>query len=157
MNRISSKATFYYKRVFPFVWFGFVLAFMAMSLFSGSPANPSPVLPFVIVPVLMGVAGYFLMKRLVFDLVDEVLDAGDALVVRNGGKEDRIRLSDIKNVNYSNFSSPPRVTLLLRAPSEFGSQIAFCAPFRLVPFSTSPVIDDLIERIDAARSKRRLG
>ena len=32
-------------------------------------------------------------------------------------------------------------------------QIAFCAPVRFVPFSPSPIIQDLIERIDVARRK----
>ena len=31
--------------------------------------------------------GYFIMKRLIFDLVDEVVDAGDALMIRNRGQE----------------------------------------------------------------------
>jgi len=35
----------------------------------------------------------------------------------------------------------------------FGDQITFAAPIRLVPFSTSPIINDLIDRIDAARQK----
>jgi hypothetical protein len=62
-------------------------------------------------------------------------------------------LSDIKNVSYSPFINPPRVTLSLRRPTVFGDQITFSAPVRLVPFSTSPVINDLIERVDRARGK----
>jgi hypothetical protein len=94
------------------------------------------------------------MKKLVFDLVDEVWDDGDALVIRNRGDEERIALSDIKNVSYSPFTNPPRVTLSVRRPTVFGEEIAFNAPTRIVPFSTSPVIKDLIERIDLARRKR---
>jgi hypothetical protein len=41
----------------------------------------------------------------------------------------------------------------LRRPTIFGDQITFSAPVRLVPFSTSPVINDLIERVDRARGK----
>jgi hypothetical protein len=51
-------------------------------------------------------------------------------------------------------SSPPRIVLSLRRPSVFGDQVAFCAPIRFVPFATSPIIDDLIERIDVARQKQ---
>jgi len=91
--------------------------------------------------------------KLVFDLVDEVWDNGDTLVVKNRGQEQRIALSDIKNVSYSPFINPPRVTLSLRRPTVFGDQITFSAPVRLVPFSTSPVINDLIERVDRARGK----
>ena len=67
--------------------------------------------------------------------VDEVCDDGDALVVKNRGQEQRIALADIKNVNYSPFVSPPRVTLSLRRPTVFGDQISFCAPVRLLPVS----------------------
>jgi hypothetical protein len=50
--------------------------------------------------------------------------------------------------------SPPQVTLSLRRPSVFGETIAFCAPARLMPLSTSPMIEKLIDRIDAARQER---
>jgi hypothetical protein len=33
--------------------------------------------------------------------------------------------------------------------------VTFCAPTRFIPFATSPVIDDLIKRVDAARNRRR--
>jgi len=105
----------------------------------------------VFVPIAMIGFGYFLMQELVFDLIDEVWDDGDALVVKNGGQEQRVALSDIKNVNYSPFVNPPLVTLSLRRPTVFGEQITFCAPVRLVPFSSSPVIADLIDRVDRAR------
>jgi len=106
------------------------------------------------VPVLMIVFGYVIMRKLVFDLVDEVLDAGDSLLVRNGSQHEQVPMSDIMNVSYSQLVNPPRVTLSLRNPGTFGSKISFCAPVRFVPFSTSPVIDKLIERIDAARGRQ---
>jgi hypothetical protein len=100
----------------------------------------------------MMIVGYFMMKKLLFDLVDEVLDAGDALVIRNGHLEERVALSEIMNVGYTPFMNPPRVTLSLRNPGVFGERVSFCAPVSLMPtFSTSPIIDELIKRIDAAR------
>jgi hypothetical protein len=149
MPRLSSRTTFFYKRVFPVVWFGILLMVLAGGLY-GSSRNATP-LPFFIVPAFMAVVGFVIMKKLIFDLVDEVLDAGDALIVRNGNREDRIALSDIMNVNYSPMVNPPRVTLSLRRLSAFGEAVTFCAPVRFVPFSTSPMIDDLIRRVDAAR------
>jgi hypothetical protein len=118
------------------------LLFFVASLIGGSKSGPP--LPFLIVPVFMLVIGFFFMKKLVFDLVDEVLDGGDVLVIRNGHLEERVALSDIMNVSYSQFTSPPRVTLLLRHPSVFGTRVAFCAPLRFLPFSTDPIIDELI-------------
>jgi hypothetical protein len=108
-------------------------------------------LPFLIIPALMAVLGYFIMRVLIFDLVDEVFDTGDALLIRNGDREELVALSDIKNVNYSAFTSPPRVTLLMRRPSIFGARVTFCAPLRFILFSTSPIIDTLIDRVDVAR------
>jgi hypothetical protein len=145
MRRISSGWTFFYKRIFPIIWVGFLTVFAGIGVVKGQG-------PFaVIVPIVMIGFGYFLMQKLVFDLVDEVWDDGDALVVKNRGQEQRIALADIKNVNYSPFVSPPRVTLSLRRPTVFGEQLTFCAPLRFVPFSQSPVIADLIERVDRAR------
>jgi hypothetical protein len=153
MSRISSHLTFLYKRVFPIFWFGLLLLFLAFGLIGALRSERFPSLLFLIVPLLMMAFGYFIMKKLIFDLVDEVVDLGDALMIRNGGLQERVALSDIMNVSYSSFVNPPRVTLSLRTPGAFGSRVSFCAPIRLVPFSTSPVIDALIERIDAARRR----
>jgi hypothetical protein len=153
MSRISSRATFLYKRVFPIFWFGLLLLFLAFGSIGALRSDRSPSLLFLLVPLLMMAFGYFIMKRLIFDLVDEVVDLGDALMISNGGRQERVALSDIMNVSYSPFVNPPRVTLSLRTPAAFGSRVTFCAPIRLVPFSSSPVIDALIERIDAARRR----
>jgi len=153
MPRISSRMTFFYKRVFPIVWFGFLSIFVLFALFGPAASRNGPPLPFLIVPFVMMAFGFFFMRKLIFDLVDAVFDAGDALIVRNGGTEARIPLSQIMNVNYSPLVNPPRVTLSLRGGSTFGDQVTFCAPVRFIPFSTSPVIDDLIRRVDAARRR----
>jgi hypothetical protein len=154
MRRISSKMTFFYKRIFPVFWFGFLILFIAIPLFFGGAQNGPPPFPFLIVPLIMMAFGYFVMKKLVFDLVDEVWDDGETLLIRNGGQEERVALRDIKNVSYSTVINPPRVTLSVRQPTTFGNQIAFVAPVRFVPFTTSPIINDLIERVDHARQRR---
>jgi hypothetical protein len=151
---ISSKTTFLYKRVFPVIWFGGLLLFIVFGLFLASRGNQYSIMPFVIVPLLMAIFGYWIMRKLTFDLVDEVLDAGDTLVVRSGGQEDRIALRDIKNVNYSPYMSPPRVTLSVRRSTLFGQTVTFCAPVSIVPFSSSPIIQELVERVDSARQNK---
>ncbi len=154
MKLISSKMTFFNKRVFPVIWFGFLFVFIAVNLYTGAGRSASVPLPFFIMPVVMIGIGYFIMKKLVFDLVDEVWDNGDSLVVKNRGQEQHIALRDIKNVSYSPYINPPRVTLSLRRPTDFGDQIAFGAPMRLLPLWSSPAINDLIERVDQARRER---
>lgn len=152
MRRISSKTTFLHKRVFPVFWFGLLAVFLAVALIAG-PGDRWQSLIFVIVPIFMAVFGYVIMKKLVLDLVDEVWDDDSALIVRNKGQEDRIALSNIMNISYSPLINPPRVTLMLRQPSNFGSEISFSAPIRLLPFAKSPLVEDLIRRVDAARRK----
>ena len=149
MTRISSRLTLYSKRVFPAVWFGFLALFIFTSLAaSGGHGLPPAVL---IVPLFMAVFGYFLMKKLVFDLVDEVWDDGTELVVKNRGHSERIPLANIMNVSYVTLTNPPRLTLTLRTPGLLGNEITFSPPARWVPFARSPIVDRLIERIDAAR------
>ncbi len=146
MQRISSRWTFYFKRVFPVVWFGFLGILCFVTLRSGAP------FPFAIFPLIMAVFGYFLMKNLVFDLVDEVWDAGAELVVKNAGREERVRLTEIVNVSYTVMTSPQRVTLTLRQPASSGKkEVTFAAPAVWVPVAKSPIVEDLIWRIDAAR------
>jgi hypothetical protein len=153
MRRISSRTTFWYKRVFPIVWFGVLALFIAVGAFSSAFGNGTQLFPFIVMPAVMAVIGYAIMKKVVFDLVDEVWDDGSALTVRDKGREERIALSNIMNVSYSPLMNPPRVTLMLRQPSNFGSEITFSAPIRFTPFAKSPVIEDLIRRVDAARRK----
>jgi hypothetical protein len=150
MQRISSRSTFFSKRVFPLVWFGF-LAIVFIRPMLGKKSEGGPAVGFLIVLVFIAVIGYFVMKKLVFDLADEVLDDGDSLVVRFGSEQERIPLSQIMNVSYSYMSNPARVTLTLRTPGRFGKEITFSPPQRFVPFAKSPIVSDLIERIDAAR------
>jgi len=155
MRRISSRLTWLYKWVFPALWFGFLAIFFASSVF-GQTAGKGPPDPFFfIVPILMAVFGYFLMRKFVFDLVDDAFDDGDTLVVKKRGREDCIKLSDIKNVNYTPMMSPPRVTLTLRKASIFGDTVSFCAPLQAFLLSNHPVIDAWIEHVDAVREARR--
>jgi len=133
IQRVSSRVTFLYKRVFPIVSLGFFVVFLTLPVAVGD-ASPE----FIIVPLAILVVGSIIIKKFAFDLVDEVWDAGDALIVRNRNQEDRIPLSSIVNVSYSPWINPPRVTLTLRAPSSFGHRVVFCGPVPSVPFEDSP-------------------
>jgi hypothetical protein len=150
MQRISSRSTFFYKRVFPVFWFGLLALFFLLPLLVRKSAGGPPFVVFL-VPAFMLVFGYFLMKKLVFDLADEVVDEGDALTVRFGSERQRIPLSEIINVSYSYMQNPNRVTLTLRTPCPFGKEVSFSPPARFVPFAKNPIVADLIDRIDAAR------
>ena len=150
MSLISSSLTFYYKRVFPVIWIGGCILIGGLGIYAGQ-SKGSGLFPLAIVMPIIFMFGVYFMKKYVFDLVDEVLDDGDALVVRNSGQEQRIALADITNVSYAAMTSPPRVVLSLRHPTIFGDQVAFCAPVQIMTFSQSPVIIDLIKRVERAR------
>src|SRR5215470_1884787 len=101
MHRISSRLTFFYKRVFPLMCFGFIGFALLASVHAISAGKLVQPLPALLIPVIMLIFGYFLMKKLVFDLVDEVWDVGDALIIRNMGREERVPLSQVMNISYT--------------------------------------------------------
>jgi hypothetical protein len=152
MKRISSRMTFFYKQVFPIFWFGFLAVFIFVAFVSKNTKNSPPAFA-LIMPLFMGAFGYFICKKLLWDLADEVTDSGDSLIVRFGHEQEQISLSNIINVSYSYLINPPRVTLTLRTPSRFGEEISFTPlqRFTLNPFARSPIVADLIRRVDAAR------
>ena len=153
-KRISSRHTFFLKRVLPVLMFAVLTLAVAapLALAARSPAFPWPVL---VVPVLMAAIFYFLLKKLVFDLADEVCDEGDALTVRFGDDQERIPLSEIINVSYSGITNPPRITLTLRTAGRFGREVSFSPQQRFLSplFRSDPLVNDLIERVDAARRR----
>jgi hypothetical protein len=152
MRLISSRLTFITKRVFPVVWFGFLALFVVGALASMGTRQDFHV-EFLLIPVIMAAFGYFLMRKLVFDLVDEVWDAGSELVIRNGGTEEHVPLAEIMNISYSTSTNPQRVTLSIRRPTLLGTEITFVPPSRFLPLSKSPIVDELIQRVDAARRR----
>ena len=96
MQRISSALTFFYKRAFPFLIFPVSIA-AGLITAAKSGADLFSLLVFAFA-LIIGYAGMKLIG--LFDLVDEVLDAGDALIVRNGDREERVPLADIIDVSY---------------------------------------------------------
>lgn len=157
MQRLSSKRTFFFKRVFPILWFGFLALFAVLVLVFPCQAGSAkcPPFPFVIIPIIMAVFGGTLIRFLVAGLVDEVWDCGDHLLVISKGREQRIPLGSIINLSYAPMGSPPRATLTLREGNALGKKVAFIPQIRMT-FSprklwNPPQIDELIERIDRAR------
>jgi len=150
MKKLSSKNTFLYKKIFPIIWFGFIGVFILITLTAMANDN-GPSMSFLIMPIFMALFGYFVMKKLIFDLIDAVYDEGDSLLFKNNKKQIRVNLKDIKNVNYATMVNPPRVTLSIRYQTEFGDELSFSAPTSFIPFKKNTDIKNLIDRIDQAR------
>ena len=153
MQRISSGSTFFYKRIFPVVWFVVVATFAAI-MFAVPGAKLTVPFPGLIAPIVLGVVGFVVMKKFIFDLVDEVWDAGDTLLIKWKNEEDHIPFAEIVNISYSAFTNPRRATLTLRHPGRFGKEITFCPKAKANFSAKNPIIDDLIERVDRARQRQ---
>lgn len=154
MKKISSGSLFFSKKVFPIIWFGMLALFLVFAvqerLYKSDPLA-------LLMPLVMGVFGYVIMMKFVWDLVDEVYDCGDTLLVRGHGLEERVSLSDIINVNAAMSMRPPRITLRVVKAGKFGTEIAFSpiSPLTLNPFAKNAIAEDLIVRVDEARTQRR--
>jgi hypothetical protein len=156
VTRISSRITFFYKRVFPAIWFGFLGFFVCIG---GANAIGKQqfldLIPLIVAPLVMAIGGYAIMKWVVFNLVDEVWDCGDSILIKNKEREYQFPVSEFISVGYTGYMNPPRITLSLRETSEdLGTEIAFIPPFRLFPYSMPPLARDLMLRIDEARRIR---
>ncbi len=145
--------TFFYKRVFPRFWFGFLGVFLTVALVGtlSQRQPPREIALFVLAPIGMAVLGYILFRFIIFDLADEVLDDGDCLVVKFRRRKHCIPLSNIKNVHYNGFVNPPRITLMLRQPVDGFDAVAFSPTFRFFQQPLHPTARSLRERIDAIR------
>lgn len=152
MNVISSGRTFLAKRVFPVIWFGFLLVFVVAMLMGPMPDEGSGGrLVTLGIPLAMAVGGYFVMKRFAFDLADEVRDGGDHLVVRFGSATALVALADIVDLSWTPTVNPPRVVLTLRESGPFGRKIAFSPRATGVWTRNNSIVSGLIERVGAAR------
>lgn len=154
MQRISSGSMNVGKIVFPVFWFG-ILAVIFVSSLLGKNAKGSHDPIAIVFPLMMAAFGYFIMKKTMWGLADEVVDAGDSLIVRFGHDQEQIPLSNIINVGYAPMVNPSRITLTLRAPCRFGQEISFYSRQTMRLFAPNPVITELIQRIDAARQAAR--
>ena len=156
MKRISSRSTFFSKRVFPVLWFGFAALFVIVNLTGQHGTKQFELSPFL--PLAVGAIGLFAMWRFwrfMLSLADEVWDDGKALIIKKSGQELRVPLDDIINVTYGMAGNSPRATLTLRHSTQLGREIAFIPHrdfFSLNLLSTrNRILDELIERIDAQR------
>jgi hypothetical protein len=150
-TKISSDRTFFIKRVFPLIWFGFLVIFTTVVLTGAITGKSEFNIMMLIVPIMMAAIGFFVFKHLCFDLADEVYDCGEYLLVKKGNYEDKINISDIINISYNHLQNPPKASLRLRNESKLGQEISFSPTVKLMSFKKNPIIEDLILRVDRAR------
>ncbi len=114
MQRLSSAKTGFYKRVFPAIWFGFVVIFFSFSVWAwlhpqamnGPPIDPM----FLLMPLLMAGMGFVIFRWLIVDLMDEVWLDGEWLVFKNRNDTCRVALADVIN------ATPPPQPIRAESP-----------------------------------------
>src|ERR1700759_2562290 len=111
MTKLSSNATGFYKKGFPTLWFGLLGLTVVTLLAQGAFKKAGAMV--LVVPCGMTVLGYFMLRKFLSNLADEVFDGGDHLVIKNRGREYRVALADIMNVSATVAVNPPRITLRL--------------------------------------------
>ena len=119
LRRISSCSTFFYKWVGPTVWL-LGLAAVAITL-----AWSNGMWGALIVFAAIALVACFMFGMESWRLADEVHDAGDALIVRNGKRELRVPLRSIVQVDCSRFGRPTVLTLWLEVPDAFAQRVVF--------------------------------
>lgn len=151
MVRLTSLLTGWYKKAGPVLGFGglaLAFALLAWLVWTGRIAAW-----WLVIPPVLAMAGFLYVNRYTAVLVDDIQDAGDALLVHHRGRGWRIPLSTISEVKYSCLAHPPRITLVYRDATGVVERLVFMPRLTtaMFVFRPPPVLDDLRRRVDAAR------
>jgi len=95
--------------------------------------------------------GYVFVKHVTMRLIDEVVDEGEFLVVRNDGREDRVPLGNVVAVLDGPAVRPTLITLRLEQPCCFGREITFMPRYRFTWNPMHPLVDELRARVKAVK------
>jgi len=105
-----------------------------MSLLILRQTTAIPMFLAIPIGIVIGFLAALMVIRLHAEYVDEVIDEGDQILVRNRGLEESIDLKDIEEVG-STIMQPAGVWIYLRRDSVFGRSIKFLPKGSLFEFS----------------------
>lgn len=142
-GRISARATFFQKRVFPILF-----SVMLGAIFLDSRRTHGVEWPLALFQTSVVLAILFAIIRLInSSYVDEVYDNGDKLIIRNDGREESISFEDIQEVKVDIFQ-PAGINIHLKRDSMFGRSIKFLPAVGL--FRYSKIAKSLRSRLDVS-------
>ncbi|MBY0517819.1 MAG: hypothetical protein K2P81_12990 [Bacteriovoracaceae bacterium] len=144
MKIISSKLTFYQKKLFPRLWFLLVFALIGIHGYLIWSTGLDYWLIFLDIG-LLGI-GYFAFKKYFLDLVDFVEDHQEFLRIGNNGLVETIGLHEIKEIQVIAYMNPNIVIVHLKNNErkiKFLSRLVFFG----APLKPSYEISNLIKRV----------
>jgi hypothetical protein len=144
---LSSRLTYFYKRVFPVVW---ILTFSAGTLFLWiyNYEGTSSFKWFVLVCLLGGsiFLRWFSVRLKVVSL------QGEQIVVSDYRSKETIPIRQIEEVTETRIWNPKLIKLRLNRPGRWGDEIVFIAPIRFqFIFSNHPLVKELRHIIQTTR------
>jgi hypothetical protein len=146
MRRISSRFTWCHKKAFPVFVFGLLGVYTLIWIFAVIQQRA----PALTLLLLLGIAAFvFLQMRWLSPLIDEVFIDNDEIVVKSGGQEDRVPITNIISIKDYTLARPERIVLILKEPCRFGGEIMFLPSCRMCRFwTTHPIVEVLNRSID---------
>lgn len=144
---LSSRLTFFYKRVFPAVWIiavGIVTLLLWICDYKGAS-----LFKWFFLICLFGGSIYL---RWFSDRLKAVSLQGEQLVVSDYRTEETIPFHQIDEVTETRIWNPKLIKLRLNRPGRWGDEIVFIAPLRLqFIFSNHPLARELRDMISKTR------
>lgn len=151
MVRLTSLLTGWFKKAGPVL--GFAGLAVAFGLLGWLVWTGRIEVWWLVIPPVLALIGFLYVNRYTAVLVDDIQDAGDALLVHHSGRGWRIPLSSISKVTYSCIAQPPRITLVYRDAMGVVERLVFMPRLTtaMFVFRPPPLLEDLRRRVDAAR------
>jgi hypothetical protein len=141
---ISSKATFFYKFVFPLLWIafaGFIIFIVHSNLASFHTRGEAKTVRLIVIVALA--VGTVLICR-VYPRIKKVELLADALQISNYSQTIVVPLRDIESVSGSILMEPELIWIRFRDVTEFGAKIVFIGKYRFFRgFTRHPVVKEL--------------
>jgi len=148
MTRVlSSRLTFFYKKIFPAAWIT-VFAAVTLFLWIGACEKDASMKWFALISLI---GGPVLIRRFSGRLKAVSLQ-GDCIVVSDYHWEEMVPLSQIEAVTETRLWNPKVIKLRLIRPGRWGNEIVFIAPVRFqFVFSNHPLVKGLRDMIRETR------
>ena len=146
--RNLSGPTFFYKILFPSAVIVFLTPLLIFSIVSEAYLES---IDLILIPMFIICVGVHIYRNYIWDLADEVLDYGDYLLFRRGKLSQLVHLSEIVNID-SRHGSPERIIIRLREKGAIGKELVFMPSVRLVQSKINPIAEELIVRVNNAKS-----